>query len=305
MNRVAWCAGLGAWLVLGLGVVAAQESYALKENAHGGETFTVHTFFEMAMTTHVKVGEQELLQKVLTRKEEVIGEQVLAVEAGRPAKIRRHFVSQRETNENSQRPGAVTQDGPDAGRIFVVTGTGAKRQVTCLNDEMDAATRKRVKHNPQGQILPGRAVAVGEAWEVPAEVLKALFYDDAENPPEAVSIKCRFVGVEDWQGVKCARVAVELSVRVKVGTAVETSMNLGGEAHFGLDTGLFLGWELKGKATVQGENAGPDGQPAAMTGDGPITLRESWVPGAADLGDENRKLGRKEPAGDGVVAPEK
>ena len=278
-------------LLGGASPVRAQEKIELKENMKQGDTFTVTTFMEQSMEIHVKAGPQEMTQKVMNRREEVLGTQVQAVDKGRPTKVRRHYVTQKETNENSQAPGAKSKDGHDAGRIYVITGLGQDRKVECLNDKIDPEKGKTgIKNNPQGMLLPGRAVAVGEAWDVPADVLKQLFFDDKGKSPEQVSMKCKLVAVDDEKGVKSARISVDLALVQKQGEGPEMTMTLVGEGRFGIANGTFMGWELKGKTVIKGDQKGPNGEEISMTGEGPITIRELWAAGKADLGDEKKKL---------------
>lgn len=284
-------------LLTGGGAVRAEEKVMLKENLKANDVFTVTTFFEMTMAINVKAGPQEFDQNVMNRREEVIGTKVLAVENGRGIKLRRHIVSQKETQQNPGMAEPETKDGEDAGRIYVIAGFGKGRKVECLNDTPSEAELKKIKNNPQTMILPGKAVAVGEAWEVPAEVLSEMFFDEDGERPEKVSMKCKLLGTEEVKGVKCARIGVELYISSKQETGMVLTMEVTGEGRFVLDSGAFLGWELTGQTTMTGEQDQGD-QKITMKGEGPLKIRESWEPGKADLGDESKKLAPKPKGGE-------
>ncbi|MBI5369114.1 MAG: hypothetical protein HZA54_18910 [Planctomycetes bacterium] len=297
MKRTILGLAVAVGLLTGGGAVRAEDKVMLKENLKANDVFTVTTSFEMTMAIHGIVGPQEFDQNVMHRREEVMGTKVLAVENGRVSKLRRHIVSQKETEQNPGMAGPETKDGEDAGRIYVITGFGKGRKVECLNDAPTETELKKIKNNPQTMILPGKAVAVGEIWEVPADVLKEMFFDEEGERPEKMSMKCKLLGTEEVKGVKCARVGVELYISSKQDTGMVLAIEVAGEGRFALDSGAFLGWELSGKTTMTGEQE-QGGQKITMKGEGPLKMRESWEPGKADLGDESKKLAPKPQVGE-------
>lgn len=297
MRRTLMALVLAGLLLAGAGVAWAQEKVDLKENARVNDTFTRTKVSEMSMTIRDKAGSEE---KVLNRTEETIGEKVLAVENGRATKIRRYYVSQKETAQNAGTQGPMTRDGESTGRIFVITGVGATAKAECLNDTVDAEWLKaKVKNVPQGILLPGRPVAVGESWDVPADLCKQLFNEGGDNGVDQASLKCKLLGIEDHQGVKSAKLGVEMRFSGDAQPGSKIVMELTGESWFGIETGMFLGWDMKGTMTLKGAQGGGKTGDEEVSGTGPVTMKETVGLGKADLGDETKKLEHKATPGDG------
>lgn len=252
---IGWVAALA---VLWAGAAAAQEGskVSLRANTKVGEKYTETSTFETVGKLRVKQGGQEQEFALASKKEEVVLEEVLGVQDGLPIRLSRRYVVQRtsETSPGSSEP--KVEDGPLAGRTFVIDGIGSKRKVTCASRDVEAAELRRVENSPVALILPAAPVSPGATWEVPGEVVKEIFFSAGEETPEKASLKCRFVDVVDHEGKRCARLALDLALVAVEEGGKRMSLDTQGQLLFALDEGAAVKMDLKGKLTVsarQGE----------------------------------------------------
>ncbi|MBI3268796.1 MAG: hypothetical protein HYZ53_07220 [Planctomycetes bacterium] len=281
---------LVAWFGCWGSPASGQDSMELSERMHVDDTCTGTRFFECALT--VRIGQQNLHS--LSRQEETVVERIVAVEGGRPSRVLRRYADQRATTQEGSGKGLVTTEGEDVGRIYLLSGEGAGRLVECRNDPSATAEAKgRVQRSLQGLLLPGRAVAPGERWEIPAGVVEQLFHEPGAPDPREARLSCKLLGREEVKGVRGARIAIEVVLVREQPNGLTRTLRLSGDARFELDSGRFLAWELTGTTTLEGTL--PDGEGGALPlhGVGPTVLREWREWGKGEIGDETRTLLRK------------
>ena len=161
----------------------------------------------------------EINEGVLTFEGTVVVMDVNAT--GEPTMMMVHVDKARDTDKG--KPVTYKIEGADLGvsfqkNHFVFTARDGRK----IPPEEEAALSMVVFSPPTGEnkdeyLSPGREVAPGENWKLNTEALARVKNARLPDPkkgldPKTVSGSIQFVGIEDWQGIPCQHLKLEVTV---------------------------------------------------------------------------------------------
>lgn len=172
-----------------------------------------------------------------------------------------------ETTENAGR-GAKTTKSDLVGKSFVLTDTGEKVLVSDENGKRvtkDDAARVKISYskalgefsNKFGDVLPERAIKVGETLTIEQAKANKFFRDDAKKVTLNVEIfTLKLTGTKKISGVTVAVFEMHLKFVDKFAKGMKLTTDLKGSALVGVDTCFTHLMDLKGPMEMDGKNQG-------------------------------------------------
>jgi hypothetical protein len=278
---------LAAGLLAGSAALA-QQKHRLRDVASAGDLAAIESNMDMSLTIRSMANGQEGPSFSFENREtEQYTEEVLSVSKGDATGVRRSYTlaGSLETEPSGEKKVNVS---PLQGKTVTIRRKGSQVDVTAAEGELDDKTRKDLRFaldNHGRRFFPDRDVTPGDEWTVDPKVAARLF-DGAE---QAV-LRGSFVEVVEHQGLRCARVRVNIDVSIREeGAPGPIRMNLEGDLYHALDLNRVLSLDVSGPVLMEGKIE-EDGVVVELRGRGTTRMRvtQKWlkvggkaVPGAA------------------------
>ncbi|MEK7467679.1 MAG: hypothetical protein AAB074_09730 [Planctomycetota bacterium] len=181
-------------------------------------------------------------------------EEILDAKSGAPVHLRRWYPERRaDFNLGPMFGGEQTQNHPLEG-ADITLGPGDTRGATNAGSKLD---EDLLKKEPLGDpltaaIASGKVVSVGNTWDGDKDKTKVWL--ETEFPgfeATEVEMQCKLGEIRDKDGLKCARVEIDLTAKGKIAVqgapSSEVTITLKGDVFWGLDSGIVVNVKADGK----------------------------------------------------------
>lgn len=155
-------------------------------------------------------------------------DEVLAVNDGKPTRVKRTFVVSSSTAVDSTAAGAprLTSTAFEGQTVVLVEDDGGTRIVGELEGEEELTESDRSLSSRWELVLPGRPVAVGETWSLSEEASKRLL--EGMNVAGATAW-CTLGGIDDRASGSPARIKLDIRATTKGGPEGTSEIHANGE----------------------------------------------------------------------------
>lgn len=266
-----------AFLLL-LGAIAGTaapegQKQRLVDRYAAGDVHQVENTFSMAMDMVVSLPDGNASTiKFSSRERTSYREDVLAVDAQGPARLRRTYAVSRSADTDAD--GTKVNVSSLQGKTVTLRRVGQKVTVLARGGKISAEDRKSLTdelRNRPPKLFPDHAVAPGDEWEVDARDLMRSFA--TEGSLDRAVMKARFQDIVPFGGHQCARVHVTLELSGRpTPQPFEMTSTLSGYVYHALKIQRSVGADLTGPMTIRGHTES-DGVQAEMKGDGTMTMK--------------------------------
>lgn len=253
-----------------------QDAYKLEHLSRKGDRYA-HTVTQTWVekwkrTTDGRVDNSETERKEFKK----VRDEVLAVEAQRPVRVKRCFIEWWEEAKRPKDPKAVRSAKTLQGKTVTFRRKGAQTEVEGpqIWPEQELM-RNRILRDPLLDGLPAAPMAPGHAWKVDEKQLVEGVQDWMPNWEFASGFATgTFSKIEARGGIDCALVVfdVEMKGTIKGWQESKGMIKWQTRMHLSLDRGRILGFAIDGKneytgsATVEGSRISIEGTTAFNIG---------------------------------------
>ncbi|KAF0240670.1 MAG: hypothetical protein FD180_4824 [Planctomycetota bacterium] len=217
-------------------------------------------------------------------------EEVLDAKSGAPVHVRRWYQERRMELNLSMFGGEQTQTHPLEG-ADITLGPGDKRGPTAAGSKLD---EDLLKKEPFGDpltaaIASGKVVSVGNTWDADKDKTKEWLQTEFPGfDASEAEMQCKLGEIRDKDGVKCARVEIDLTAKGKIAAqgapSSDVTITLKGDVFWALDAGIVVNvkadGKIKGDLDVKTMN---NGEESKMKIDLTLEWRTSVKTGEADF----------------------
>jgi hypothetical protein len=256
----------------------AQEKYRLTDASAVGDDSVVEQRLSMGLQLRGTVEGKKISRDMAHRSEETYHEEVFHLDASEENfGLRRTYSLNREYDKDG--PGAEKKKVSSLeGKLVEIRRANGKVTIVCPKGKIAEADRKELAEHmshPDPKFFPDREVGPGDEWAVDAKSA-ASFFEGAES----ANILCRFEGVEEHAGHKCARLRVTMSMDGQPeGMPVPMTMKLAGDMFYALDLQRPLSLELNGTVSIKSDGLGgvPGSNTLQASGPMKMSMKTRWI----------------------------
>ncbi len=232
---------------LALVSTSSAQQRELRQNVPPGTEvrFSERMTFDVDMTMNMNGQQQNMQQKIDGQMSGTM--KVLESQNGKPTKAQLTFAQDsgiQTTTMGQQQP----QPFPLAGRTVTVTRDAGGQITVEPPAQLDQATLEQLGNmlDVNDDILPGRAVAVGDTWQPPADAAQGFI------PGMTPQAQLRLTGFSQQNGREVAQLQMEMRGQGDM-QGVNSQFQASGPIVIDVETGIALSSSLTGTLTMKGQ----------------------------------------------------
>lgn len=274
-----------ALAVLVPAVAAQTETITFKkQRPQVGETRTDRGNMSMKISIEVSMGGQVLQSMDQSQDEvEAMRTTVLAKDGDEITEVELHCIDKSSTQKGPA--GEMKDESPLVGHTVVAKKKDGEIEITDASGEPveeaieeaaieEAESTFRSREGNFAKIVPDRGIEIGEKLEVDAELARALFIEDEDNPLQDITMVLTLKGRKEHAGQDCGVFDVELTMKGAPNESATVKATLTGELLLGVETCRPLQLSLEGNFEMRGSQS-QGGQEITFSGKGPMKIERS------------------------------